>query len=589
MIVIDSLKKFNIIFNKKQKRHIIIIVLMMFIGAMLETVGVGLMLPLMNAIIDESFFTENSYVVMFSSWLNITSANDFIVLVLACIIFIFLLKDGYNIFQNFVQQRFMCRSRTSTQKMLMESVLKRPYSFYLNSNTAKMSQEISGDVTITFNMLLYIMTFFSEACVCVILCLVLFIIVDIKMTLFVGAILLVEMLLIFKVFKPQLTRLGVVQREKGQIMNKWLLEAIGGVKEAKVCQKEDYFISNYSKAALAVAKNETKQRVFECTPRAIIEGGTISAVLLYMIIVLRSGSQITALIPQFTAFALAAVRLLPAANRVSSYINNMAYCVPYLDNTVNNYQEAKRIEEEMAELAVQLKEEQKIETNEITLNTSCGMKNVTFAYDGADGNILVDAEMEVPAGKSIGIVGPSGSGKTTAVDIILGLLQPQAGYVYSDGVDIRTNYKSWLDRVNYIPQSIYLTDMSIASNVAFGESDEELDEAKVWAALDEAMLGDFVRSLPEGLHTEVGDRGMRLSGGQRQRIGIARALFTNPDILIFDEATSALDNETEAAIMESINALHGKKTMIIIAHRLTTIEDCDIIYRVENGKITRER
>lgn len=588
-MVIDSLKKFGIIFNKKQKQRVVMIVIMMIIGAFLETVGVSLMLPLMNMILDDGFFTENVIAVKVGEIFGITSVNQFIEVILAALIVIFVVKSIYNILQNYVQQRFMCNARTHTQRMLMESVLKRPYSYYINSNTAKMSQEISGDVTVTFNMLLYIMTFFSELFVCVVLCVALFVIVDISMTLFVGAVLIVEMALIFKVFKPALTKLGVVQRERQQSMNKWLLEAIGGVKETKVCQKEDYFIDNYTKAATAVAKNETRQRVFECAPRSIIEGCTISAVLLYMIIILMNGREVTALIPQFTAFALAAVRLLPGANRVSSYMNNMAYCVPYLNNTVNNYQEAKRIEGEMQQLAQALAIAQNVTDHEMSLEKSCGLKDVTFAYEGTDKNILENASMEVPVGASVGIVGPSGSGKTTAVDVILGLLSPAEGMVYSDDVDIRTNYKSWLDHINYIPQSIYLTDSSIASNVAFGELDEELDEDRVWQALEEAKLADFVRTLPEGIHTEVGDRGMRLSGGQRQRIGIARALFTNPELLIFDEATSALDTETEAAIMESINSLHGKKTMIIIAHRLTTIEDCDIIYRVENGKIIRER
>ena len=197
--------------------------------------------------------------------------------------------------------------------------------------------------------------------------------------------------------------------------------------------------------------------------------------------------------------------------------------------------------------------------------------------------------MEIPVGKSVGIVGTSGAGKTTIVDVLLGLLEPEKGRILADGVDVKTNYKGWLKNVGYIPQTIFMTDSTIRKNVAFGVPEDEIDDAKVWQALSEAALDSFVKELPEGLDTEIGERGIRLSGGQRQRIGIARALFEDPEVLVLDEATSALDNDTEAAIMDSINRLHGKKTLVIIAHRLQTIEKCDMIYGIKDGKAVRER
>ena len=188
---------------------------------------------------------------------------------------------------------------------------------------------------------------------------------------------------------------------------------------------------------------------------------------------------------------------------------------------------------------------------------------------------------------TLGIMGPSGAGKSTIVDILLGLLKVRTGSILCDGVDIFDNYPAWLSRIGYIPQSIYLVDEPIRNNIAFGIADSEIDDARIWDALEEAQLAAFIRGLPEGLDTAIGDRGVRLSGGQRQRLGIARALYHNPEILVFDEATSALDNETEAAVMDAINSFHGRKTMIIIAHRLNTIEKCDMIYKVDAGKITR--
>ncbi len=258
-----------------------------------------------------------------------------------------------------------------------------------------------------------------------------------------------------------------------------------------------------------------------------------------------------------------------------------------LDNLIKNLRAAREWERQKEQKARQEQQERGSQTGQpLTCRSQSELSHIYFRYPEAKTEVLKDASMMIPAGKSIGIIGTSGSGKTTAVDILLGLLQPEAGSVLSDGQDIRLHYHEWLSRLSYIPQTIYMLDDTIRANVAFGQKKEETDDARVWDALEEAQLKEFVEGLPEGLETRIGERGVRLSGGQRQRIGIARALYPQPELVIFDEATSALDNETEAAIMESVNSLHGKKTLVIIAHRLTTIEECDLIYRVENGQIT---
>ncbi|MDE5865681.1 MAG: ATP-binding cassette domain-containing protein, partial [Lachnospiraceae bacterium] len=264
----------------------------------------------------------------------------------------------------------------------------------------------------------------------------------------------------------------------------------------------------------------------------------------------------------------------------------IAYFEPFFMDVSDNLQE------EIRDKTIDYNAEtyqKKVEVEKLEIKDKIELKNITYKYPNTDTLIFNNANMEIPIGKSIGIVGTTGSGKTTVVDILLGLLRLQSGEILADGIDVMERYQEWLKNIGYIPQMIFMIDSTIRKNVAFGYADEDIDDDKVWEALKEAQLDEFVRGLPEGLDTCIGERGIRISGGQRQRISIARALFEDPEVLILDEATSALDNDTEAAIMESINRLQGRKTLIIIAHRLQTIEKCDIVYRVENGKVVQER
>ena len=272
--------------------------------------------------------------------------------------------------------------------------------------------------------------------------------------------------------------------------------------------------------------------------------------------------------------------MLPSANRISAAFNALPYNEPNLkalNETVSSIRNDKS------------RDTANNSDIELTLCKQCELKNVTYSYPNTDNPVLVDANMVIPVGKSVGIVGTTGSGKTTSVDILLGLLDIDKGEVLSDGVNIKEGVSSWISKIGYIPQMMFMLDDSIAANVAFGVDKDDIDIDKVNAALEDARIMEFIDTLPDGINTRIGERGVRLSGGQRQRIGIARALYNDPELLVFDEATSALDNDTESAIMDSVNLLHGKKTMVIIAHRLTTIEGCDMVYRVENQKIARER
>ncbi len=303
-----------------------------------------------------------------------------------------------------------------------------------------------------------------------------------------------------------------------------------------------------------------------------------------MLIMVLWGSELETLVPQLSAFAVAAIRLLPSVNRISTSVNQIPFFEGGLDNIIGVIDKGvlKKINIEDTDFDREI-------VQDITFNHNIEFRNVTFRYSQNTKKVLEHADFEIKTGESVGIIGPSGSGKTTTIDIMLGLLFPSDGNVLVDGVDIHENISGWLSHVAYIPQSIFLMDDTIRANVAFGIPDGKVSDTKVMHALKEAQLEEFIKELPDGIATTIGEQGVRLSGGQRQRIGIARALYNNPDILFLDEATSALDNETEAAIMDSIEHLKGTKTLLIIAHRLSTIENCDVVYRVESGEITKER
>lgn len=288
------------------------------------------------------------------------------------------------------------------------------------------------------------------------------------------------------------------------------------------------------------------------------------------------GADAVTFIPTITVFAVAAFRMLPSANRMAEYLSRIMFSKPAIDAIYHDLQEIDRLTENLKTIE---------DTDEISFEKEIRVENISFHYPGTEKEVFSHASLVIPKNKSVAFIGPSGQGKTTLADIILGLLEPQEGAVLVDGKDIRRGMHAWNRKLGYIPQSISLLDASIRDNILFGIEREEIDEGRLWEALREAQLKEFIDTLEDGLDTVIGEGGVRLSGGQRQRIGIARALYHNPQVLVLDEATSALDNDTEAAVMEAIDYLAGSKTLIIIAHRLSTIQNCDLVYTIEGGRI----
>lgn len=539
------------------------------------------MLPLVSALMQPDIIETNEIVKWVCSVFDLHSHRTFVIICIGALIIIYVIKDVFLILQYYVQYRFVFNNRFATQQRLLQAYMKRPYEFYLHAESGEIVRVIQGDVGQTYGLLTTLLQFATESIVSLALILTI-LVVDPFMTLFVAVMMGGIMMIIAKVVKPILRREGLSLQKNGALTNKWLLQAINGMKEIKVTQKEQFFEHSFEVVGRKAIQSEKWNAVLGNIPRLLIEMVTVCSMLSLIAILIFKGKEIELLLPSMGAFAMAAVRLLPSANRIVGALNAIAYQEPALDKMLENLE---IFEKGSVDTVIR---ERKGESC-LTLEKTIELKQITYSYPNSLNEVLTETDMMIPIGKSVGIVGTSGAGKTTAVDILLGLLAPQGGHVLADGVDVMTDYHSWLSHIGYIPQSIFMLDDSIRANVAFGLGKDEIQDDTVWHALEEAQLADFVRLLPEKLDTRIGERGVRLSGGQRQRIGIARALYSNPELLIFDEATSALDNETEAAIMESINGLHGKKTLVIIAHRLQTIEGCDMVYRVVNGGIERER
>lgn len=574
-----------ILLDKQQKKKMVLLVFMMLIGAVLETLGVSLIIPVMNVVLEEDAIERHEYLQLICRIFHIDDSSHLTILVMIGLVLVFVVKNVFLFFQQKIQLKFVYTNQFATSRRMMINFMKRPYEYYLNADTAVIQRSITSDVNNMYGLILALLQLISEGIVFVSLAAV-SLVADVWMSLTVTALLVIALLVIKCILKPIMRRAGEENQEFYSGLYKWIDQSVMGIKEIKIARKESYFINEYSKCGAGYVSAVQRYNLFNATPRLLIETVAIAGMILYLMIQLLQGSAAADIVPQLGLLAVAAMRLIPCANRINNHLTSISYFEPFFMGVSDNLQD--EIRDETIDYNAETYQ-RKIEVEKLDVRKEIVLSDITYQYPNSETLIFDHADMKIPVGKSVGIVGTSGAGKTTIVDILLGLLQLESGRILADGVEVREHYASWLKNIGYIPQTIFMIDSTIRKNVAFGYADEDIDDAKVWEALREAQLDVFVKSLPEGLDTSIGERGIRISGGQRQRIGIARALFEDPEVLVLDEATSALDNETEAAIMDSINRLHGRKTLIIIAHRLQTIEKCDMVYRVENGKVERER
>ena len=576
----DIIKKLRSILDRKQKIHMCGLAFLIFVGGWLETLSISALLPIVWIFIDEEKALKNKYFKWAMDWLNISDAKSLMIVILVALIALYIVKNIFLLISANEQARFIAYNRNKMISRVLREFLNRPYEFYLDADIPTVFRLTDSDIPNVFNMLVSISSMASEVVVAVLFAIFL-ILTDWKITIFTVAVFGVLTLFITKIMKPILAGLGQKNLKVQSRIAKWRIQAIYGIKDVKVLHRESFFADNYEGTGKIGAVINRKYTVMNNLPRILIETVFMCSFLAYLMVYILNGNDVKAITVTLTSFGLVSTRLLPCVSRINNYIAQIAYVKPCLDYVYENFKINAETQKQNYNLNV------KDESLLMELKDKIELKDIVYAYPNTDKLIFNHASMEVPYGKSVGIMGPSGAGKSTIVDILLGLLKVHNGTITCDGVNVFDNYPAWLAQIGYIPQTIYLVDEPIRNNIAFGMLDEDIDDNRIWQVLEEAQMKEFVEQLPEGLDTTIGDRGVRLSGGQRQRLGIARALYHNPEILVFDEATSALDNETEQAVMDAINNFHGKKTMVIIAHRLNTIEKCDIIYKVNNGVIEK--
>lgn len=571
-------KKLRYVFDRKDKIKLVGLAILMVIGSVLELLAVAVFNPFIEVLMQTSSIEEDSFLKLFFTHIHLNGIEQYLVVLSALIAVIYLVKNIYLSFLQNVILSFSYTTRMNLATRLLTTYMNEPYTFHLSKNIAEMQRCLQSDTSQFMSLINSCLQLTVEMVTCLALAAYLFH-TSHSITVVIGVLLLLCIGLFFMISKKVSSRLGRQNENYNAKLFQWINQSLGGIKELKILQREEYFIdsykTNYKKLIWGARVNE----LIAALPKYIVETVAMVGLVFAIIIKLLFGhGALETFIPQIAVFAVAAFRLLPSVGRVNAYINSIMYNKASLDMI---YDDLKEIDSEpVQEIEWQEKKEKWIFTKGVTV------EHVSYHYPDSDVEVLHDISLEIPKGKTVALIGPSGAGKTTLADIILGLLPPVSGVVRMDQHNVYENLRSWREKLGYIPQSIYLSDDTIRNNVAFGIYEAQIDDNAIWKALEKAQLKEFVQGLENGLDTYVGDRGVRLSGGQRQRIGIARALYHDPEILVLDEATSALDSSTEQAVMESIESLQGLKTMIIIAHRLTTIKNADLVYEVSGGNVT---
>lgn len=574
--MINSLQKlWQLLILNQCRRAAILLFCMMFVGMVLETVGVGVLLPALTVMGQSDLAARYPAL---GPWLNRfgnPTHEQLVVAGMLILVGVYAVKALFLAFLAWQQARFVFGMQASLSQRLFIGYLRQPYTFHLQHNSAQLIRNVVNETNqLAQSGMMAGMLLLTEGLVLFGIATLLVIIEPF------GALLVITTIgcagvFFYRITRRRILRWGQARQYHEGLRIQHLQQGLGGVKDAKLLGREDDFFVQYQVHNVGSALVGQRQATLQALPRLWLELLAVVGLASLVLVMIGQERSLEYLLPTLGLFAAAAFRLMPSVNRILVAVQAVRYVLPVI-NTLHS------------ELCLLDNVTSPQRGQVLPYKKSFVLENIKFRYPAADTSALCGISLSVDQGTSVGFVGQSGAGKSTLVDIVLGLLTPESGVVKVDGIDIQTNLRGWQDQIGYVPQSIFLTDDTLRSNVAFGLPKEQIDEAAVWRAIKAAQLEEFVSELPQGLETIVGERGIRLSGGQRQRIGIARALYHDPPVLVLDEATSSLDTDTERGVMDAVRALHGDKTILIVAHRLSTVEHCDLLFRLEKGRLVDE-
>ena len=565
-------KKIKYLLTLKQKKEALVLGFMMLIGMLIEMGGLAILMPSFSFLLVDPSTSKNQHIIYYLMKLGNPSHSVLILYIMLTLIFYFIFKAIFSFFLIWKQSNFTSNISAELSTQLFKGYLNLPYQYHLTKNSSELLRNIQTEVALFTNVTQSIITVAIEVSVALGLFFVL-VLAEPKGALIVILFFLVASVLFHRITRRKLLIWGEQRQYFSAGINKHLFQGLGGIKDLKLLGKEHFFLTEFTNQNNPFAGISAKFLTLSQIPRIYLELLAIIGLSSLIIFMVYQGGPVTEVMPIIALFVAAAFRMMPSINRVIGAFQTIRYAVPVIDLL---YSEFKIINNSNFG---------NFENGEVIINGDIHIKNLDFKYETANNLALENINIEIIFNSTVGFIGESGSGKSTMIDILLGLLVPLNGEILVSGINITSNLPSWQTKIGYVPQSIYLTDDSIKNNIAFGVKDAEIDVRALNNAVQISQLESLITSLPDGLNTEVGERGVRLSGGQRQRIGLARALYRNPDILVLDEATSALDVDTESEIMDSIKKLKGKKTIIIVAHRYSTVNHCDVIYKFSQGRV----
>ncbi len=577
MLLPPEYQKLRRLFSRNDKIKLVIIFGLMMIAAVLEVIGIGIIPAFVAVVANPQKVMEHKYVGSVVKYLNIKNPRELLIFMSIGLISIFLIKNTYTLFFRYVEAKFIYNRRYSFSHKLMTAYMHAPYTFYLERNTTELLRNTTNEVDLMINSvmrptLIILKEFIMGTSVIVFL-----VLIEPLITLIV-AVVLGGLAGIF-LFLTQ-NKMKTIGREAQRYRREMLRAArqgFGGIKDARVLNRENEFIEIFRSMARKSSRLQQNRVFISMIPKPMIETLAVTGVILIALLMVLQGRPIENVVPILTLFAVAIIRLMPAIQQITQTLTDIRYHLPSVNAVYDDLMYLRPFNKQF--------EKDRRKKDKLELKNNITINNIFYQYSNSSEQAINGISLTIPHGKAIAFVGSSGAGKTTIVDVLLGLLEPQQGEILVDGKNIYESISAWQRNIGYIPQFIYLGDESLRRNIAFGLSDKIIDEEKVLRAVKLAQLEELVAQLPEGLDTRVGERGTRLSGGQRQRVGIARALYNDPQVLVMDEATSALDNITEQQIIDSIENLKGERTVIMIAHRLTTVMNCDMLYFMDKGKI----